>query len=55
MYSLWTALNKYIAELMGLDSSDEEEDEELGQTVYATQMDPDYLKRPLDVLRRQTI
>jgi hypothetical protein len=54
MYSLWTALNKYIAELMGLEDSDEE-DEELGQTVYASQFDPDYLRRPLDVPRRQSI
>ena len=54
MYSLWIALNKYIAELMGLTDEDEE-DEELGNTVYATQMDPDYYRRPFDVPRRQTI
>jgi hypothetical protein len=55
MYSLWIALNKYIAELMGLQDFEEEEDEELGHTVYATQLDPDYQRRPLDVHRRQTI
>jgi hypothetical protein len=54
MYSLWIALNKYIAELMGLQDF-EEEDEELGHSVYATQLDPDYQRRPLDVHRRQTI
>ncbi len=48
MYSLWIALNKYIAELMGLE--DFEEDEELGE-----QETPESRVRPLDLPRRQTI
>jgi hypothetical protein len=51
MYSLWIALNKYIAELMGLDEYSESEDEELGE-----QETPESRVRPLDLRqRRQTI
>jgi hypothetical protein len=35
MYSIWIALHKYIAELLGIETYDEE-DEELGQQQPAT-------------------
>ncbi len=50
MYSLWIALNKYIAELMGLEDFDE--DEEIGETRYQSE---ESRVRPLDLPRRQTI
>ena len=46
MYSVWNALHKYIAELLGISETFEEDDEELGE-----QPDSDSSKRPIDVVR----